>query len=240
MQGPRKFYSQAGQDRWVIRDVFDYKTGGFFVDIGAFDGINLSNTYRLEKSLGWSGLCIEAEPDTFEQLKRNRRCACVNACVGPDGCEVEFVAGRGPDSGIVVTDYPRITGSTVLRMATLPIERILDDAGAPATIDYLTLDVEGMEQEVMSSFPFHKRRFMCATIERPSQVLRETLEKEGYLMVAELPGLDAFYIHKELSESYTSRQKNKAARAAKPMLQRLAVSVGDFCRLGLRASLRRI
>jgi hypothetical protein len=45
----KKFYSQAGQDAWVLQQVLDYKIGGYFVDIGAFDGIHLNNTYWLER-----------------------------------------------------------------------------------------------------------------------------------------------------------------------------------------------
>lgn len=236
----RKFYAQAGQDQWVIRDVFDYKTGGFFVDIGAFDGIRLSNTYRLEKDLGWSGLCIEAEPDTFEQLKRNRRCLCVNACVGPEGGSVKFATGRGPDSGAFTVATRHHTGGVNLMMKTLPIDRILDDAGVPETIDYLTLDVEGMEEEVMKNFPFHNRRFLCATIERPSRALRMLLADQGYCLVAELPGLDAFFIHPIMSESYTWRRKKRAAMAGKPLPGRLAQATLDFLRRGLRASLKRL
>ena len=56
------FLGQKGQDEWVIVDVFDYKTNGFFVDLAAQHAKIDSNTYVLEKDLNWSGICIEPNP----------------------------------------------------------------------------------------------------------------------------------------------------------------------------------
>ena len=65
------------QDIWVL-DILNHKRGGTFVDIGAHDEIHLSNTYLLEKEYNWSGICIEANSDTFEKLKGNRmECVCL-------------------------------------------------------------------------------------------------------------------------------------------------------------------
>src|SRR5215472_7304519 len=77
----RLFRSQVGQDLWVFGEVFNEQRNGFFLDIGAGDGVDLSNTYILENRYGWRGICIEANPDAFEVLRKNRCCQCVNACV---------------------------------------------------------------------------------------------------------------------------------------------------------------
>jgi len=61
-------YSQLNQDLWVL-DTLKHKRNGIFVDVGAFDGINLSNTYLLEKEHGWNGICIEANSESFKKLK---------------------------------------------------------------------------------------------------------------------------------------------------------------------------
>ena len=68
-----KYYSQAGQDKWVD-DFFKSKKDGYFLDIGAYDGIHLSNTYYLENELGWDGLCIDADADVYNNLDKNRNC----------------------------------------------------------------------------------------------------------------------------------------------------------------------
>lgn len=63
-----QFYSQAGQDKYLIENIYKNKEKGFFIDIGAHDGITYSNTYYLEKELGWSGICIEPNPKIYKQL----------------------------------------------------------------------------------------------------------------------------------------------------------------------------
>lgn len=237
----RKFYSQAGQDRWVAETVFNYKTGGFFVDIGAFDGIRLSNTYRLERSLSWKGLCIEADSGTFALLKRNRRCLCVNACVGAEGQHVEFSTGRGPYSGrkdMSSGNEQSSQGTTTLR--AMPLAQLLQQAGTPPTIDYLSIDVEGMEEEVMHDFPFDNYRFLCATIERPNQRLRSLLRDKGYLLVADQPGMDAFYLHRDMAASYVGRMMMQAEEASLSLPRRAAKSFSLFLQRGLRSSLRRL
>ena len=66
MKGKQQFYSQVGQDKWVC-EYFNYKKGGFFLDIGAADGITINNTYYLEKELEWKGICIERKYKTKHQ-----------------------------------------------------------------------------------------------------------------------------------------------------------------------------
>src|ERR1043166_2731273 len=63
-QGSEKLFSQLGED-CLLAIFFDFKNHGFFIDVGAFDGVYLSNTFAFER-LGWSGLCIEAMPEYFD------------------------------------------------------------------------------------------------------------------------------------------------------------------------------
>jgi hypothetical protein len=66
---------QAGQDYWVIGEVFNERRGGYFVDIGAHDGVELSNTFLLEKRYGWTSVCVEANPRVLDErdAQRHRR-----------------------------------------------------------------------------------------------------------------------------------------------------------------------
>ena len=70
--------SQLGQDLWVI-DTMKYKKNGYFVDLGALDGLTHSNTLMLENKYSWSGICVEANPYVFPKLSSNRNCMCVNS-----------------------------------------------------------------------------------------------------------------------------------------------------------------
>ena len=88
-----RFYSQAGQDEW-ISSLFEFKREGYFLDIGAHNGIDINNTYFLEKELGWTGICIEADPVIFSSLASNRKCTCVNIAVSDQEGEISFLQGR--------------------------------------------------------------------------------------------------------------------------------------------------
>ena len=61
------YYSQDGQDKFLIEELFKDKKNGFYVDIGANDGVNLSNTKILE-DIGWDGVCVEPLPQSFNEL----------------------------------------------------------------------------------------------------------------------------------------------------------------------------
>lgn len=196
--------SQAGQDLWVYGNVFDEKRDGFFLEVGAHDGVYLSNTYLLEKRYGWSGILVEANPASFAQLESNRTANCVNACVSSHEEVVEF-SNNSVFGGIVAADCDNrdtTEAESVVKMQTVPLESVLDKANAPAEIDYFSIDIEGAEDRVLLEFPFERYKFTSLTIERPSPELREVFEKHGYLLVAEIPGLDCFYIHESHRKSY--------------------------------------
>ena len=74
-------YSQLGQDLAVL-SYFNNKQGGYYVDIGAHDGICFSNTYLLEKNHQWTGICVEPLPENFTRLGINRpKSICVDNAV---------------------------------------------------------------------------------------------------------------------------------------------------------------
>jgi len=236
----RRLYSQAGQDLWVMRDVSDYRTGGYFIDIGAADGVELSNTCALERYLDWKGICVEADPGTFAKLQRNRRCRCLNVCLDAQPGTVQFTAGQGFFGGIVAEDTDNTSARDAVSVRAVTFRDLIEEHGVPQTIDYLSVDVEGAEDRVMSTFPFTTHRFLAATIERPGEVLRQTLAREGYVLVGELPNLDAFYLHSEVCLSYNLRARLAAQTRSLPAVERLWSALGWLGRNGARAACRRI
>lgn len=193
--------AQAGQDFWVYSEVFDQARDLFYVDVGAHDGVEFSNTYLLDQRYGWNGICVEANPETFQQLVVNRPLArCVNACVHAKDGEAVFVKD-GMHGGIAET-MPDAQSTDRQRLLTVSFERVLRENNAPPEIDYLSMDIEGAEESVLLGFSFDKYLFRCATIERPSMLLREELRRHGYIVVKELPGLDCFYVHESFLAQY--------------------------------------
>jgi len=174
------YHSQAGQDKWV-HDIIGDK--GFFVDIGAYDGVQTSNTYALEY-LGWKGICVEAEVNAYNKCIRERTNVSVNKAV------TNY-------KGIAMFAGDRIGGEISVKCDTL--QGILRDYTAPSVIDYLSMDIEGHEFTVLNAFPFDEFRFKLMTIEHNlycdgptnKDALYELLTRNGYIRVVEdAPCLD--------------------------------------------------
>lgn len=166
------FISGGGQDLWVIGEVFNGSRHGFFLDIGAHDGVEHSNTYRLERRYGWKGICVEGNPDTFKKLTNNRKCKCVEACLDSTAQVVDF-AKKGEIGGIILSSNKfNANSSDIIKLQTRTLKSVLEEFNAPTTIDYLSIDIEGAEDRVLGEFDFSSYRFKCITIERPSESLR--------------------------------------------------------------------
>ena len=193
-----RLYSQAGQDLWVYAETHPPRTNGFFVDIGAHDGVHISNTRMLEESLGWKGICIEANPKLFDSLKVNRTATCVQACLDHTEHEVEFVHAD-IHGGIIGKNLDNSSDShsdgPITKLKTKTLNQVLIDAKAPRIIHYLSIDVEGAEERILRDFAFDKYEIHALTVERPNAELRKLLADKGFTLVKEIPELDCFYIH---------------------------------------------
>ena len=80
---------------WVRDNIYFEDDKLFFVAVGAHDGVSSSNTGHFEIDLEWNGICIEPNPQVFEQLKKNRKCKLYNCCVGSSNDEVNFLLISG-------------------------------------------------------------------------------------------------------------------------------------------------
>lgn len=205
------FYSQLGQDQWVVNVLKD-KRNGFFVDIGAFDGVNFSNTAHLEREKDWTGICVEPLPEPFKKLRSLRACVCENACIGPVAGRVKLIQHEDPMFSAVVdtyTDQPILNYASnhperIIETDCLTFKDLLNKYKVPAIIDYLSLDIEGAEYEVLKDFPFDSYSFRVMTIETNIQqggkniVKRNEIQKllvsKGYVFVMG-HRCDDFYQH---------------------------------------------
>jgi FkbM family methyltransferase len=140
-------YSQAGQDEWVA-DLIGH--GGYFVDVGAYDGVSTSNTLMLERDFDWLGICIEPNTGVYVSLLANRSCITTDVAASDHDGFVQF------DGNVVGTGPP---------VACRTLAVILEKAGAPSCIDYLSVDVEGHEMEVLRGMDFDRWDVQLITIE---------------------------------------------------------------------------
>lgn len=89
------YYSQIGQDKYVNEKIFRGVEKGFFVDIGAHDGITFNNSYFFEKYKNWNGICVEPLPEVYELLIKNRKCVCIEGAVSTEDGYQEFLRVKG-------------------------------------------------------------------------------------------------------------------------------------------------
>ncbi|KAL3941820.1 MAG: hypothetical protein SGBAC_003900 [Bacillariaceae sp.] len=199
-----QWFSQYRQDEIVARLLGD-KTNGFFVDLASNDAVRISNTYALETNLNWKGICLEPNPVYWGGLAY-RKCEVVAAVVGNETMEevhFTFPKAKAPKGGIVGGQFDNKDekSNAIQRRYTITLKAIFQRFQAPRVIDYLSLDVEGAEDLVLSSFPFSEYRFNILTIERPSEPLSELLNQNGYTLLKTLKaGKETLWIHESIRD----------------------------------------
>lgn len=189
---PGTWQGQAGQDHTIAALFADSSTQNYFVDLAANVPVHHSNTRALERDFGWRGLCIEPNPRLMLKLAEHRSCTVVNALASQTGLTVQWRESlhRHWGSSIVSGGAEAMTnsdpGSITMQRQTVSLEDLLDANGAPNQISYLSLDVEGAEEQVLGAgFNFTKYTFLTMTVERPSPVLKERLRDAGYTYILE-------------------------------------------------------
>ena len=163
--------------------------------------MDLTNTLALERK-GWTGLCVEPNHEYWYGLS-HRKCTVVAALLGGTESEKVPVKFRGVYGGIVgklpkrLADRKKEPDSPQVTRYTAPIMEVLEKFNVPKTIDYMSLDVEGSEYEIMKSFPFDTYTIRVMTVERPNKQLKELLGENGYIFLAEMaPWGEYLWCHK--------------------------------------------
>jgi FkbM family methyltransferase len=179
--------SQFGQDLFALHET-KFKKDGYFVEFGATNGIDLSNTYLLEKMFGWTGILAEPARCWHEELRANRTCQIETDCVwSQSNKELSFQEGDWWEfSGINMPGMARKRSQKSYSVKTISLTDLLDRYNAPGLVDYLSIDTEGSELEILSSFDFEKYRFRTITCEHNlNQIRRDEilalLTSKGYV-----------------------------------------------------------
>lgn len=150
-----KFYSQQYEDSVLFKKYLNYRNG-YFIELGAMDGIVYSNTKFFEDHLGWTGLLIEPEKNQFKKLKENRpNCTSLEYAVSEVEGEVTFNSRNGGDSGggIVETHIDKtIVATDNYTVVSKPFYKIFEEIGKPKKVDLFIVDVEGGELAILKTF----------------------------------------------------------------------------------------
>jgi FkbM family methyltransferase len=183
--------AQFRQDLFVLAEL-GFRRDGFFVEFGATDGLNLSNTWLLEKQFGWRGILAEPGQCWHAALSANRRCAIDQRCVWSNSGEtLRFNQTAIPELSTIekfssadLHKDARKTGSRY-DVATVSLMDLLAEHGAPAQIDYLSIDTEGSEFDILESFDFGRYDVRVITCEHNFTPMRRRvhalLSGNGYV-----------------------------------------------------------
>ena len=167
------YRAQNGEDRWLA-DYFGHKSQGFFVEVGAYDGVNLSNTYHFER-IGWAGVLVEPDPDKAAHCRAHRPGSKTHQCAAVGSAEVgEIAFYRVADGEVFSTTAPRDQydqrianmglASAPMRVPARTLDAILEEAGAHG-VDFVSIDVEGAETEVLRGFDIRRWRPAVVVVE---------------------------------------------------------------------------
>ena len=189
-----KFYSQSGED-FLLYSLFGRQKDGFYIDIGAYDGVHASNSLIFEK-LGWSGVCVEPRAEYFPRLCRARPGAvCVNAAIVaghetdltiamrehllplPESAADKTPAAPAPHRGCDV-NY----GKPAVRVLTLN-ELMKHYAPDRRRIHFMSIAAEGSRADILEAFAFDRYLVQVVVLvhdDEPRHNIDTILRARGY------------------------------------------------------------
>jgi FkbM family methyltransferase len=200
--------SSIRQDLFVISEL-GAKEGGFFVEIGAFDGVTSSNTYMLEKKFNWKGIVCEPQRSVFKKLRVERDCKIDSRAVWSHSSQELNFEELGSGQLSTLSDFmeggingpSRQSQESIFRypVTTVCLNDLLIEHSAPFEIDYISIDTEGSEFSILSTFDFDKFNVRLFTIEHNwdatnRSLIKSIMLKNGYsILYPEISHQDDWY-----------------------------------------------
>ncbi|MEO8114058.1 MAG: FkbM family methyltransferase [Phenylobacterium sp.] len=197
--------SQFLQDLWVAFEL-KFRKNGFFVEFGGADGIKYSNSYYLETELGWNGIVAEPARIYYPAIYTNRNCFIDRRCVWVEsGGSITFnqtpIAAHSTIDAFSGSDMHAATREKGDRydVETVSLADLLRYWNAPRRIDYLSIDTEGSELDILKSFDFTAYDIRLITVEHNYSDQRgpifDLLTSKGYHRKFEkLSNVDDWYV----------------------------------------------
>tara|TARA_B100000963_G_scaffold223900_1_gene195240 strand:+ start:3028 stop:3657 length:630 start_codon:yes stop_codon:yes gene_type:complete len=179
----RKFNSLDSIDKKLL-NYLNYKNG-YYIECGANDGVDKSNTWYFEKQLDWHGLLIEPHPKLFKSLVKNRdlKNTFINkAIVNKNFKEKKIFLSDNDHTSL--TQYEK--KSDYIEVDCDNLTNILLNNNSPNLIDFFSLDVEGFEFEVLNGIDFNKYNFRYFLIETKNLEIINFLKNKNYSFIKKL------------------------------------------------------
>jgi len=225
------YQSQYSQDKFVD-NFLQHKENGVFLDIGAHDGVFLSNSYFFERKRNWQGICFEPNPRLYKDLVLNRECDCIEGAVSDEEGLFDFLDLEGVEAlgGLIEKydpqhrqridrDFKKYQGQSkqIIKVRCYDINKVLQESKI-SYVDYCSIDTEGGELDILRSIDLDRLFVAVFTIENNypntgsvkrfiNRILKTSIEgyiaSKGYTMVKKL-GCDEVYVHNSLLENTRS------------------------------------
>ena len=143
----------------------------------------------LEKAMDWKGIVAEPNPNFVASVRKHRSCIVSDKCVySKSGERIEFLATRVGELSRIASIDPqdghKRNDHTVIEVETISLNDLLTEGQAPRDIDFLSIDTEGSEYEILSHFDFDSWNIRAIAVEHNGTKARdsilELLTRHGY------------------------------------------------------------
>ena len=215
------FYSQFGEDK-ILFEIFQKKTSGVCVEVGANNGVDDSTSLFFEK-IGWQCILVEPNPSLCREIRAARKaltyeCAASNR----NGIVTLYIAeGAQRSDGLStisvnkdVHDKIKSHGflTRAVQVRTMTLDEILTDAQINDDIDFISIDVEGHEHEVLEGFSLERWKPIIILMEDNSNfendIVQNYLKKFGYVRFFRT-GVNDWYAHQTNKRLVNIRSKTQ-------------------------------
>ena len=186
---PEPFYHDLYNDLFYRDIIFQNKKDGYFVEVGALDGMIMSQSYLFEKTLNWNGIVVEPNPVWKSNLFLNRQC----------GISTEAISNKRGISTFECREIPAFSGlkssvndarmSNIINefdVETITLCDLFDKFNAPEEIDWVSIDTEGAELVILEKFFLENTKYKINLLSFESHQLYEAekiLKKQPYLKI---------------------------------------------------------
>jgi len=199
------YFGQHSEDIYLDA-LFPGKKDGICVDVGAYDGIGGSNTYHFELK-GWKCLCVEPIPSVFEKCKNIRK-ECFNCCIGEKdeesklftvfeltGNNLSAISSLQPDERLIESHKHLIENIIKCNVKVRSLTSLLDEVNFPIDIDFVSIDTENTELDVLKGFDLNKYNVKVFVIENnfDEPFIEEYLKTYNYKKINRI-AVNDFYI----------------------------------------------
>ncbi len=257
-----QLHGQFGEDR-ILQEIFGEGAEGYCVEIGAYDGRTGSASYLFEKR-GWHCLLVEPIPALAQEIRRHRACRVVNCAVSDrEGTASFFVAENVEEMSTLDLTPDRLewieqVGGAVkeITVRTATLDSLLAEAAFPE-IQFITIDVEGHEMEVLEGFTLgaHRPRIVIIEDNAASDDPRSSggdprvgrhMSEHGYVHFRRT-GVNEWYAHEsdvelvradEIRRFQRTKVRQRWERRGKFLSNRVATRVGAYLPTPVKRRLR--